>query len=130
MGGILYALGHIHDFSLFLIFARKTPPPDSKKKAQTPKIPIMSRDVPLLPSPDGPSNRCVKANALDDAFDAMLLNPTTISNNKFIDNWGAADIEQALLLSSVDDTRLKDCIVATLASVWGITTICPGLLEA
>jgi hypothetical protein len=70
------------------------------------------------------------ADALDDAFDAMLFNPINISNDNFSVNWGASDIEEALALSGVDDTRLKDCIVAASASVWGIPTMHPGQLEA
>jgi hypothetical protein len=96
----------------------------------TPKIAIMSRDALSLLSPDAPSNHRIKANALNNAFDAMLLNPTTVSNDDFSDDWGAADTEDALTLSGVNDTRLKDCIVVASASVWGIPTMPPVQLKA
>ncbi len=57
---------------------------------------------------------------LADAFDVMLLNQTTVSNDNFSDTWGAADTEDALALSGVDGRRLNDCIVSASASVWGI----------
>ncbi len=79
---------------------------------------------------NAPSDRCSKAGALNATFDAMLLNPTTVANNNFIDNWGKTNSDVALALSSVDDARLKDCIVAALASVRGVLAMCPGQLEA
>jgi hypothetical protein len=57
----------------------------------------------------------------------MLLNlPATVANDDFIDDWGVADRDGALALSSVDDARLKDSIVAASAYVWGIPTMRPG----
>ncbi len=90
----------------------------------------MSQDEPLPPLPDDPSDRCVVASALDVAFDAMLLNPTFITNGNFSDDWDATDTKEALAMSSVNNARLKDCIAAALASVWGAPTMRPGQLEA
>jgi superfamily II DNA helicase RecQ len=90
----------------------------------------MSQDVPPPPSPNAPSACHAKAGALDAAFDAMLLDPTTVANDNFIDDLGATDREDAMVLSSVDDAQLKDCIVAALASIWGVPTMRPGQLEA
>ncbi len=80
------------------------------EKIPTPKITIMSRDIPLPPLPDAPSAHCVEADALNDAFNTMLLNQTTTSNDKFSGHFGSADAEDALAPSRVDERRLKDCI--------------------
>jgi hypothetical protein len=116
-------------FALFLIFDCKTPRHNSNK-LQLQKIVIMLRDVPSMPSPFAPSAADVLTGSLDDAFDAMLLNPHDVSPDNFSDEWFAADTEEASALSSVDDARLKECIVAALAFVWGIPMICPTQLEA
>jgi hypothetical protein len=88
----------------------------------------MSQDEPSPPSPDAPSDHRVNASALNVAFDAMLLNPTFVAGGNFSDNWGATDTKEALALSSVNDTQLKDCISAASASVsvWGIPTMRRG----
>jgi hypothetical protein len=57
-----------------------------------------------LPLPNALSDCCSNAGALGAAFDAMLLNPTTVANDNFIDDWGAANRDVALALSSVDNT--------------------------
>ncbi len=93
------------------------------KKNPTPKIAIMLRGIPSPPPPNAPSARCVKANALDDAFGAMLLYQTTPSNNNFSGDFGSADTEDALAPSGSYERRLKDCKVSTSASVWGIPTM-------
>jgi hypothetical protein len=77
----------------------------------------MLQDAPSPPSPDAASDRHVDAGALDVAFDAMLLNPTFIADSSFSDDWSVTNTGEALAMSSVDDVRLKDCIVAALASV-------------
>ncbi len=74
----------------------------------------------MSPLPNSPSAGCVKADALDDAFDPMLLNQTTASNDNFSGNLCGTDTEDALLPFGIDERRLKDCKVSTLASVWGI----------
>jgi hypothetical protein len=90
----------------------------------------MSRDVPLLPSPFAPSAANIVTSSLNDAFDAMLLDPPIVSPNNFSNKWGTADTEEALTLSSANDARLEDCIVAALASVWGILMMYLAQLEA
>jgi hypothetical protein len=90
----------------------------------------MSQDTPSPPLPDAPSERRVDTSALNVAFDAMLLNPTFVANGKYSDDWGATNTEEALALSSVDDARLKDCISVVLASIWGISMMRLGQLEA
>ncbi len=90
----------------------------------------MSQDEPSPPSPDAPSDRRVNASALDVAFDAMLLNPTFVADDNFSDDWGATDTKEALALSSVNNARLKDCISATSAFIWGVPTMRPGQLKA
>jgi hypothetical protein len=90
----------------------------------------MSRDAPLPPLPNAPSNCRIKADALNNAINPMLINATTVSTNDFSDNWGSADTEDALALSGVDVTRPKDCIVAASASVWGVLTMHPVQLKA
>ena len=59
----------------------------------------------------------------------MPLDASDIAGDDFDDGWGVADTEEALVLSFVYDVRLKDCIVAASASVWGILTIRPAQLE-
>jgi superfamily II DNA helicase RecQ len=51
------------------------------------------------------------------------------SPDNFGDVWVATNTEGALTLSSIDDSMLKECIVADLASVWGIPMMCPTQLE-
>jgi hypothetical protein len=90
----------------------------------------MSQDESLPPSPHAPSDCRVDASALDVAFDTMLLNPTFVADDDFSDDWGTTDTKEALALSSVDDAQLKDCISAASASVWGVSAMRPGQLEA
>ena len=77
----------------------------------------MSRKTPPPPSPDAPPARPPDTSELDSAFDDMLLDRTVDADSDFIDGWGVANTEEALALSSIDKTRLQDCIVAVLASV-------------
>ncbi len=86
-------------------------------------------DVPSPPLPFGPSAANVVTGSLDDAFDTMLLDTPDVSPDVFSDEWDAANTEEALTSSSVDDARLKDCVVAALASVWGIPMMRPAQLE-
>ena len=60
----------------------------------------------------------------------MLLDPSHIVDDDFPDDWGINDTEEALAVSGVDDSRLKDCIVDASASVWGVPTMRPAQLEA
>jgi hypothetical protein len=90
----------------------------------------MSRDVASPPSPFAPSTSNVVTGSLDDPFEAMLLDPHDVSPDNFTDKWVAANTKEALTLSSVDDARLKECIVAALALVWGVPMMCPMQLEA
>jgi hypothetical protein len=91
----------------------------------------MTKDSPLPPLPDTPSNYGIQPkNSLDVAFDAMLLDPSSVSLNDFSNEWGATNTEEeALMLSSVDDARLKNCIVAASVLVWGIPTMHLAWLE-
>ena len=59
----------------------------------------------------------------------MLLDCTVDADSDFIDDWGVPDTEDALALSGIDQTRLKDCIVAASALVWGVPTMRPVQLE-
>ncbi len=90
----------------------------------------MSQNHPPPRSPDASPDRDMITDNLDDAFDAMFLHPPIVSPDDFNDDWGAVVTEQALALSHIDDARLKDCIVAASASVWGIQTMRPAQLEA
>jgi hypothetical protein len=90
----------------------------------------MSRDVPPPPLPDSSLNCNIITNLLDDAFDAMLLDPPVVSPDNFSDARGAADTEEALMLSGIDDAGLRDCIVSALASLWDVPTMHPAQLEA
>ena len=90
----------------------------------------MSRNPPPLPLPDAPADRCLKDGELHDKFDAMLLDPSHVIDDDFPDDWGINDTEEALAVSGVDDSRLKDCIVYASASVWGVPTMHPAQLEA
>ena len=60
----------------------------------------------------------------------MLLDCTVDADGDFINDWGVADMEEALAFSDFDETRLKDCIVAALALVWDVPTMHPAQLEA
>ena len=59
----------------------------------------------------------------------MLLDCTVDADSDFIDDWGVPDTEDALALSGIDQTRLKDCIVAASALVWGVPMMRPAQLE-
>ncbi len=90
----------------------------------------MTEPTPPLPSPDSLSDGEIVTGSLDVAFDAMLLDPSLVSSDDYADDWGAVDTEDAVSFSGVGDVRLKDCIVAALALVWGIPTMHPTQLEA
>ena len=60
----------------------------------------------------------------------MLLNPSHVVDDDFPDDWGINDTEEALAVSGVEDSWLKDCIVGASASVWGVPTMHPAQLEA
>ncbi len=90
----------------------------------------MPKDTPLPPSLDAPSTANIVTGSLDDTFDAMLLDPPIVSTKDFRNEWGAADTEEALALSSINDARLKHCTVAALALIWGIPMMRPTQLEA
>ena len=81
-------------------------------------------------SPNVPPARPPNTSELDSAFDEMLLDCTVNADGDFIDNWGAAETEEALVLTGIDETRLKDCILAASASVWGVPMMRPAQLEA
>jgi hypothetical protein len=70
------------------------------------------------------------AGTLDDVFDRILLGPSLATLDDFSNKWCAADTEEALALSSIDNVQMKDCLVDALASVWGVPTMCLGQLEA
>jgi superfamily II DNA helicase RecQ len=89
----------------------------------------MLQNHPQPCSPDSSPNRDVVSANLDAAFDAMFLHPPIVSPDNFSNDWGAVVTKQALALSYVDDARLKDCIVAASASVWGVPTMRPAQLE-
>ncbi len=82
------------------------------------------------PLPDAPPARPPDTSELDSAFDDMLLDRTVDAASDFIDGWGVADMEEALALSGIDETRLQDCIVAASASVWGVPMMRPAQLKA
>jgi hypothetical protein len=90
----------------------------------------MSRNHPSPRSPNAPSSGVPDSRQLDSAFKAMFFDASDVAGGHFDDDWGDADTEQALALSFVDDARLKACIVAASASVWGIPTMRPAQLEA
>ena len=60
----------------------------------------------------------------------MFLDTSDIACGDFYDDWGVADTEEALALSFVNNAKLKACIVAALASVWGFPAMLPTQLEA
>ena len=92
----------------------------------------MTTNPPPPRSPDAPPDDDIIADDLDGAFDAMFLHPPIVSPDDFDDDWGHAvtEQEQALALSSADDVRLKRCIDAASASVWGVPAMRPAQLEA
>ena len=90
----------------------------------------MSRNPPPLPLPDAPADRRLKDGELHDKFNVMLIDPLHVVDDDFPDDWGINDTEEALAVSGVDDSRLKDCIVDVSASVWGVPTMRPAQLEA
>ena len=90
----------------------------------------MSRNHTSPPSPNAPSSDVTDSRRLDSAFEAMFLDASDVAGGDVDDDWGVADIEEALALSFVHDARLKDCIAAALASVWGVRTMHPAQLEA
>ena len=60
----------------------------------------------------------------------MFLDASDVAGGDFDNNWGIANTEEALTLLFVNDARLKACIVAASAFVWGVPTMCPAQLEA
>ena len=89
----------------------------------------MSRNHTSPPSPNAPSSDVTDSCQLNSAFEAMFLDASDVAGGDFDDDWGVADTEEALSLSFVHDARLKDCIVAASASVWGVPTMRPTQLE-
>jgi hypothetical protein len=89
----------------------------------------MARDVPLQPLPFAPSTADIITGSLYDAFDVMLLDPPVVFPKDFSNKWGTAGTEEALALFSIDDARLKDCIVAASALIWGIPMMHPEQLK-
>ncbi len=85
---------------------------------------------PPLPSPNSPSDCEIVTGSFDVAFDMMLLDPPLVSPNNYAKDWGTTNTEDAVAFSSVDNVRLKDCIIAALALVWGVLTMRPTQLEA
>ena len=90
----------------------------------------MSGNTPLPLLPNTPPARHPDTSKLDSAFDEMLLDHSIDAGCDFISNWGVADTEEAMVVSSINKTRLKDCMVAVLALVLGIPTVHPTQLEA
>jgi hypothetical protein len=75
MGGVIYALGCIHIFALFLIFCLPNSSSRLQKKTRTYEIAIMPKDTPSATSHDAPSDHGIEPDLLNIAFDAMLLDP-------------------------------------------------------
>jgi hypothetical protein len=90
----------------------------------------MSQDAPPPPSPDALSAHDILGETLDDAFDAICLDPLLALLDDFSNNWCTSDTEKALALFDIDNARLKDYIVNELASAWGMPTMHTGKLEA
>ena len=82
------------------------------------------------PSPNALSSNITDSRRLDSAFEAMFLSASDVAGGDFDDDWGVADTKEVLALLFVHDARLKDCIVAALASVWGVPTMRPAQLVA
>ncbi len=99
--------------------------PQEEKKYKSPPCPEIT---PRRARP--PLRRLADSRRLGSAFEAMFLDASDVVGGHFDDDWGVADTEQALALSFVDDARLKACIVAASASVWGVPTMRPAKLEA
>jgi hypothetical protein len=109
-------------------------PSPQKGSAARPKekiqITAILANPPLPPSPNAPSNHHPDSGQLNAAFEALFLDAAHAANGDVIDNWGTVDTAEALALSSVDDARLRCCIVDTSASVWGVPTMRPLQIEA
>jgi hypothetical protein len=90
----------------------------------------MTKDTPLPPLPHAPSAASIKTISLDDTFAAILLGPLSVLPDDFSNEWGTTNTEEALALSSVYDVRLKECIVAALASIWSVPMMHPAQLKA
>ena len=89
----------------------------------------MSQDRPQSPSPDAPPPHNIQPDLLHLSLDAMYVDPSSVPPNNFSDEWGSVDTEEALALSSVDNARLKDCIIAASALVWGVLLMHPAQLK-
>ena len=85
---------------------------------------------PHRPHPMPPPLHAIQPDVLNFAFDAMFLDTSFVPPDNFSDEWGFADTEEALALSSVDDARLNGCIVAASALVWGVPVMRPAQLKA
>jgi hypothetical protein len=119
---------HLRFFSL-PYFWGQTPALSPHKKNT--KTSIMPEPTPPQLSPDSsPTCDMITTNSLNGAFNAMILRPPIVSPDNFDDDWGTADTEQALMASGIDDARLKECVVAASALVWGVPTMRPAQLEA
>ena len=90
----------------------------------------MSQNHTSPPLPNALSSDVTDSCRLDSAFEAMLLDTSDVAGGDFDNDWGVADTEEALALSFVHNVRLKDCIVAALAPVWGVPTMRPAQLVA
>ncbi len=111
-------------------FWGQTPALSPHKKNNT-KTSIMPKPTPPQPSPNfSPACNMITTDSLNSAFHAMILRPPIVSPDNFDNNWGATDTEQALMASGIDNARLKECIVAASALVWGVPPMRPAQLEA
>ena len=90
----------------------------------------MSQGSPLPPLLKSPPFRAIKPDLLDISLDTMFLDTSSVPPDDFSNKWGSADTEEALTLYGFDDARLKDCIIAASALVWGVLAMQPAQLEA
>jgi hypothetical protein len=92
------------DLALSLIFCLETLPGTSKK---TQENAAMTENTPLPPLPNTPSIHGATPKSLNLACCLMLLDPSSIAAKEFNNEWGSADTEDAIALSSLKNVWLK-----------------------
>jgi hypothetical protein len=65
-----------------------------------------------------------------DSFDGINSDPLPHVPDANFGNWTNTDTDEVVALTRCNDGRLKECIVATSTSIWGVPEMLPAQLDA
>ena len=65
----------------------------------------------------------------DFPFEGHDNNPISHPPDEGFDDWSPADTSRIVAMSGCDDERLKSCIIAASASIWGVNEMYPAQLD-